>query len=1181
MTPRPPTPQQRRAAAPFHSVWVTANAGTGKTRVLADRVLRLLLEGADPESILGITFTKAAAAEMIGRIEERLATWATTGADEALRAEITELTGTEPSPQRVHHARRLFARVLELPRGLPIMTIHALCGALLRRFPLEAGVVPHFETIDERKAAELMHEARAEVLTRASADGTGPLGRALSRLAVTLAETTLGEALGEVLAQRTRLLRARDALGGLDELIAAIARVLDAKPGVSPHRLVQRACADGEYDAEGLRLLADTFRRGGKKQLDAAEKIAVWLAAAPEDRVRQFERYHSAFLTQKDEPRADIVTDKFRRERPAEAATYAREQARLVRLDDALKAARLAERTEALLRVGLAVIEAYQDKKAREAALDYDDLIERTRRLLAQPGKTEWVLYKIDRRIDHVLVDEAQDTSPTQWEIVETLTAEFFAGLGARHRRRTLFVVGDEKQSIYRFQGADLANFRAVHRRLAGRVRAADLPFAEEVLDRSFRSTRAVLELVDRVFALPEARAGVVEPGTVVRHDTERRNDPGLVELWPLCPPVVEDRAVEPWPLPDQPRFLDEPERRVADAVARTIHGWIASHERLASTGRPIRPGDILILVSRRGRVQELLIRALKRHGVPVAGADRLALGEHIAVKDLIALGRVMLLPEDDLQLACVLKSPLLGLDEDALMALAWDRGPASLMERLRAAAGTEPDRYGEAYERLAGWLRRADFMPPFELFTWILGADGGRKRLLARLGPDALEPIEAFLGQALAYERGHPASLEGFVAWLCTGSQELKRDPEKARDVVRVTTVHGAKGLEAPIVILADAGPHGPAQRGRLLWGDPDGLGLTLPFWRAAKPEREGITARLAEEEETLEADERRRLLYVALTRARDRLYVTGWLPKRDGKESNGANGEPCWHELVRRALAGVESVERHEVDFGRGFAGELLRVRRGVAVAPTEPPPATPPPARPAMPAWALHPAPPEPLTGRPLAPSRLSDDEPPPTSPRGPEGAERFRVGVLVHRLLQLVPDLPPERRAATVARFLAQAAPDLPAETRERLGRRVMAVMAEPDLAPVFAAGARAEQALAGVVDGVAIAGQVDRMAVTDDRVIVVDFKTHRLPPRTAAATPRAYLRQMAAYRALLQRIYPGRAVEAALVWTESLTVTWLPATLLDTHAPAADRGSRTAAFGAAVHDGALTVPGGQP
>ena len=1131
-----PTPAQMAAADPGRSVWVTANAGTGKTRVLTDRVLRLLLARAEPEGILCLTFTKAAAAEMVLRIEQRLSGWVVAD-DKALAAELLDLTGAEPDAAMLGCARRLFAQVLDLPLGLGIMTIHALCGALLRRFPLEAGVAPHFETIDERTAAELLREARAEVL-RLGRDAATPLGQALDLLAVTLADGSITEALDEAVGQRLRLAAAQAAHGGTDGLIAAIHRALDAEPDLEPVELERRACADGEFDAAGLLAAARVLDGGSDADVERGRAIVRWLDLVPEDRLRDLSVYRSCFLTKEGSGRKSLAIKKLSGH-PAIAALH-HEQARLLRLRDRLCGLLCARRTAALLRVALAVVERYEELKGRHAALDYDDLIERANALLARPGKTEWVLFKLDARIDHLLVDEAQDTSPAQWRIILKLTEEFFAGAGARHGQRNLFVVGDEKQSIYSFQGADLANFRRVHALLRERAAAAGQPMQQAVLDRSFRSVAAVLAVVDAVFALPEARAGVLLPDDHLHHEAQRAGLPGRVELWPLAAPAAAESSIEPWSLPDVPRPVDEPERRVAQAIVRTIRGWLDQGEILESTGRPIRPGDVMILLSRRGILQERLVRALKQVGVPAAGADRLALLDSLPVQDLMALGQAVLLPEDDLNLACLLKSPLLGLGEDELFELAHGRGRASLIDRLRGAALRAPERFGAASDRFARWLERADFMPPFEFFTWVLGADGGRRRLLARLGPEAAEPIEAFLAQALAYEQGHPSSLQGFLHWLSLGSEQLKRDPEQARDVVRVVTVHGAKGLEAPIVFLADAGPRQTARHRRLLWSEPEAAGGTtaLPFWRAAAGERPALCEGIEARDAAGELEERRRLLYVALTRARDRLYVTGWLPR----VSTGA--VPSWHELTRLALDSLPDVASLDGAAVCGLPGPVLRLARGDAALPS-PPQQPPTPVAHAPPAWLAFAAEAEPAAERARAPSRADGEE-----PRAAGDSTAIRRGLIVHKLLQLLPDLDPGDRPAAAERAVAAMGEGLaPAERREIVAS-VLGILTHPELAAVFGPGSRAEQALCGTVGGRPVVAQIDRLLIGPEEVLLVDLKSNRHPPMTPDAVPASYLAQLATYRALLRQLHPDRKVRSALLWTSLPRLDLLPDALLD-------------------------------
>ncbi|GBD43594.1 ATP-dependent helicase/nuclease subunit A [bacterium HR40] len=1123
-----PTPEQRRAADPSLSVWVTANAGTGKTRVLSDRVLRLLLAGARPESILCLTFTRAAAAEMTERIEKRLAAWAVEPDDRQLAADIEALVGCPVDSPTLMRARRLFASVLDLPRGLPVTTIHAFAAELLSLFPLEAGVSPHFEVLDPRTRAELDLEARSQVLESVRrARGQGRLAEAIQRLAVWVGERGFGEALHTILEDRLALLAAWARHGGEEGLLEAIRKALDVPLDErEPVEIVAEAAERADFDAPALRAAAEELLRSTTaSDQERGRAILAWLEGQFADPIEAFHAYRRAFLTEEGKDRRRLGTKAIS---AASLRTLAREQARLLRVEERIRCLLAFRRSEALLRVGHALVEAGERLRARRAALDFDDLVERARRLL--DSAVDWVRFKLDARIDHILVDEAQDTSPAQWAIVEKLAEEFFSGEGAKEGPRTLFVVGDEKQSIYGFQGADLATFRAVRARIRQRAQAAGIPFAEVSLTRSFRSTEAVLRLVDAVFARPEARSGVLCAGEALRHDTVRRGEPGLVELWPLAENEEEPSADRSWPLPDEVRARPEAEAQVATAIVRTVRGWLQGGEILESRGRPIAPGDIMVLVRRRGTIQERIVRGLEAAGVPVAGIDRLTLAEHLAVADLLALGRVMLLPEDDYSLACLLKSPLVGLDEEQLFELAHGRGQTSLMERLRARGRRDaPDGpFAQALRRLEEWLRRADFMPPFEFYGWVLGADGGRRRLLERLGPEAEEPIEAFLGQTLAYEEGHPASLRGFLHWFELASGELQRDPGRSPDAVQVLTVHGAKGLEAPIVFLADAGPHAEPRRERLLWASLGGNGERLPFWRLAERERPEKLAAACQAERIADTEEDLRLLYVALTRAADRLYITGWKPRR---EISGV----CWHEHVRRALKDLAEVERWPCHLGPGFRGEILRLRCGAAtLRPTEEPAVQPPPGT-ARPPWLHRPAPVESARLSSIAPSARAPEEPPRTPPRGTEERRLFARGAALHRLFELLPRVAAEEREGTALRLLKLLLPEADARSHLSLWQEVERVLTLPELEAAFAPEARAEQPLCGEIDGVPVVGQVDRFVVRDDEVLLVDFKSHLDPPDRQAIPP-AYRRQLELYGQLLKRLYPGRRIRAALVWT---------------------------------------------
>ena len=732
-----PTAAQSRAADPRTSVWVTANAGTGKTRVLADRVLRLLLDRAPPESILCLTFTRAAAVEMTERIEERLAIWAVAGDEEQLADDLERLEGRRPNAERLAWARGLFATVLDLPQGLLIMTIHAFCASLLRRFPLEAGIPPHFEQVDDRSAAELMAQARAWLLTDApQADPL--LAIALDRLISLMAEATLSDVFGELVTNRRAVQSALQRHGGVDGLEAAIYARLGVDPNLDSRALADRAGTASDIDVAALRMAARCLiDEGSKTDAQHGHWIAEWLALGDDARRQTLETYKRAFMTEKGQGRASVCTKSFAKKFPEHQRALVREQARLVQLEEQIRACLAAERSAAILRVGAALIERYRHIKARHAVLDYDDLIEQAAALLASPSSRDWVLFKLDERLEHLLVDEAQDTSPAQWRIIQSLVEEFGAGEGQHHIQRTLFVVGDEKQSIYSFQGADLENFQAIKARIAERLAPR-----QETLTQSFRTSRAILDLVDAVASDPVIALGLGAQSGEIKHTTSRVDDPGEVLLLPLVPATEQAVVDEPWALPTATQFQPSAEERLALYVAQTIAERLASPEPLASTKKRARASDVIVLVSKRGRIQELIIRALKHLGIAVAGADRLQLTEHIAVQDLIALGHALLLPEDDLNFACLLKSPLLGLGEEELFELAYDRGDRFLVQRLAELAEAPP--FQGVWSLFERWRARATSCPRSSSFvrSWTMPGANASLRAWVRMRRNRSKPF-------------------------------------------------------------------------------------------------------------------------------------------------------------------------------------------------------------------------------------------------------------------------------------------------------------------------------------------------------------------------------------------------------------------------------------------------------
>ncbi len=1127
--------QQRRAYEREASVWVEASAGTGKTTVLTRRVLSLLLAKTAPSRILCLTFTKAAAAEMANRINKTLSEWATSD-DGALAQELVPLIGAMPDADQLDYARQLFARVLDAPGGITIATIHAFCQSLLRRFPLEAGVAPHFEVMDERSSAEALTASREAVLTRAREDHRSPLAEALAEAVQRTHEERFTELLGALAQERARLFQALG--GGIDDFATRLRRLLDLRAGETTATIIAAACREHACDEAGLRAACQAMLAGkGKIDREHGQIIADWLAAGG-DRAARFDEYLRAFFTADgDGPRfARLVAVAVARDQPAVLACLEAEAERLQAIRQRRCAAEIYAATVAIARLGAAMLEEYERHKASRAQLDYDDLVLKTRDLLRRPGIAPWVLFKLDGGLDHILVDEAQDTNPEQWEIVQLIAAEFFAGEGTRDAARTVFAVGDAKQSIYSFQRADPAKFIAMR---AHFEQAAAEAWRRVPLEVSFRSVAAVLAAVDSVFALDAANDGVALDGQIIRHIPRRQGDAGLVELWP---PIKPEKPVPPapWEPPLKQRGAGEPRAHLAQAIAARIKDWLDRGERLEAHDRPIRPSDVMVLVRRRGPFVAELVRYLKQRGVPVAGVDRMILTDQLAVEDMMALAQFLLLPEDDLTLAAVLKGPLFGLSEEELFALAWKR-PGNLWSALREHREEAPS-FRRASDELTQLLAHVDFVPPYELFAEVLSARGGRRAILGRLGPEASDPLDELLAAALAYERTHGVSLQGFLHWLAEGEAEIKRDLDQgARDEVRILTVHGAKGLEAPIVFLPDT-LQMPQQTPPILWHDSGS-----PLWMVARDAPPRAAQAALDAAKRKRDQEYRRLLYVAMTRAADRLYICGWQTKRPPPNGN-------WHAHVAAGLgaAGAAPFDFAQESFSgvAAWSGEGLRLRHEQTGAPGKAiRAANKPAASPLLPDWCWQPPPPEPAPPKPLAPSQPQGQEPPARSPLGDDRGAAFLRGRLVHRLLQSLPAIEPLWRVAAAQRFLALPVHGLAEAEQQAIIGETMAVLNHPDFAPLFGLNSVAEVPVVGLVGGRALSGQIDRLVIEGNSVLIVDYKTIRPVPASLDTVPPLYLEQLSAYRAAIAAVFPDKEIRCALLWTDGpLLMPVPPATL---------------------------------
>ena len=1139
---------QARASDPSASAWVSANAGTGKTEVLVRRVLRLLLAGSEPQRILCLTYTKMAAAEMQNRLLKELAAWATME-DGTLRERLASLLGRAPGDAEAKAARRLFAQTLEAKGGLKIYTIHGFCERLLQRFPLEAEVTPHFAVLDEAEAVRLKGAAFDAVMARAAADRDGPLGQALAKIVAVTVEDYFRKIVDTVLGRRGDLARMMALHEGDPDWTRCEERCLKRLFGlgeeVSEAELTTQLAdvlANSDIDA----LLAALEVNGAESRTDQELRDGLQAARAASGAAR-VAALRPIFLTDKHTPRRSVCSKTLRQAEPRLCAALDIAQGRFDRLATQRAQLACAEASAAVLLLADTIQAEYDRAKQSEAVLDYDDLILKTNVLLSRAGAAAWVLFKIDGGVDHILVDEAQDTNPEQWSIIERLAEEFFAGEGASDTLRTLFAVGDEKQSIYSFQGADPVRFGTVGRRFRAKAMAIEQTWNDVPLTLSFRSTEAVLKAVDAVFNKRPAAEGVIwHDGDIIEHHAFRTGQAGLVELWPVVAEtkIEPAEAFEPWNEDAVPPHAVDV---LCQRIAGQIKAWLDKDEELESEGRKIKAGDILILVRRREPFTAPMIRALKREKIAVAGADRMQLLQQIAVMDLMALADVLLMPEDDLSLAVVLKSPLFGLDDDDLFELAFERR-SSLWNALQAKA-EEKARFTEAAETLSRWLSRVDLAPPYEFFLELLGENGQamRKRMLTRLGPEAAESLDEFLDLALGFDREAPPSLQGFVNAMRSTDVEIKRDMEQKRDEVRIMTVHGAKGLQAPIVFLPDTcmlprrqgasihllARHGvpPEEVGHIVW--PAG-GNALEHIEEAKN-----LARKAELEEY------HRLLYVAMTRARDRLYVCGWSQKETPEKAS-------WYELVDQGLQGL-------LTESAGYDGKpvqrLISKQTAPVKAPCEAEAAA---AAAELPDWATQQAPAE-RSRAILTPSGLGAllgdsaspyPEQPPLGPKALADNRRFARGRLVHTLLQHLPEVAAADREGAARNFVAARGRDLPEEMREEIVSETLAIVQDARFAPLFAPGSLSEVPIVARLGEGDISGQIDRLAVLDDALLVLDYKTNRPPPSVPDEVAPGYIAQLAAYRAALRLMFPERALRAAILWTDGPKLMEIPSTLLD-------------------------------
>ncbi len=1135
--------RQTIASNPKNTVWVSANAGSGKTHVLSERVIRLLLEGVEPSKILCLTYTKTAAAEMINRVFERLSSWVALD-DAALKKALLVIEEREPDTARLRAARTLFARALETPGGLQIQTIHAFCTTILKRFPLEANIIGHFELLDDDTDVLFRKEAKRRIAIEAYHGGDEALSQAFEYALDTAGEHPL-DALMDA------------ALAGPERSALQAFLKLREEGAIAPDVLIQFAGLAADESKDDIlnrawplvnmpvSVMQDVIAGVNAKTGVTIEKFANGLFEALNESnlEARFDLLFPLFLLDDGAPRKP-------KNYKNHVACFEKTTQEIALIKDHVTRRAMIDLSNSAY-VLLSRLTALHTSMKREGGfLDYEDLIEATQRLLQRDQASAWVQFKLDKGIDHVLVDEAQDTSPRQWSIVNTLTADFFAGETAATSERTLFVVGDEKQSIYSFQGARPEVFAQTGRDTATLLKQINRPYEKVTFSLSFRSTPEVLKAVDYVFADTFAVTNLNGKDEATTHESIRTTEHGRVEVWDVIKAdQVEDEG--DWTQPVD--HATAPAVKLANDVANTIKALVTS-EKNPATGEPIRPGDILVLVRKRDKFMHALSKALKDLLVPVAGADRLVLTSHIAILDLLAAARITLQPDDDLSLAALLRSPIFGITDEALTNLASERrGAISLLDRLKERAQTDADLKPITTD-LQRWRDEADFIPVYEFFARILGRDGGRARLIARLGEEASDIIDEFLSYALVAERSGLLGLQAFVEKLTRAAPEIKRETGAERNEVRIMTVHGAKGLEAPYVFLVDPGSKPVSSHHRaplvsfpITMGNREVSGFVwIPKSEFVNTSVEAQNAELSDQQ----LAEYKRLLYVGMTRAEDVLIVCGYCGKNQIKE-------PTWSSMVRSGLDGKEGaiLQPHPVTGNSALyfsLGKSQPIEKSGDEKPT--------PEILAMPDWLDAKLPPLRLPPRPLTPSGLgvaidphaeSNRLSPVFNTAANQSNAALERGSAVHRLLEVLPTLAVDERQAAATRYLSRK---IPSEDHGALIEKIFAILNDAQFADVFSSGSRAEVSIGGQLqlggEKRSISGKIDRVAVTDESVLIVDYKTNRPAPDRPSQVPDSHVAQLALYRAILAPLYPGKIVKVALIYTEGPHFVSLDAARLD-------------------------------
>lgn len=1123
--------QQNKASDPQYSIWTSASAGSGKTTVLVKRLLRMLLNNIEPSKILCITFTNTGAAEMKNRINEKLASW-TVMDDGELKKEIIKLDEKDNIEQKLKTARTLFAKILDNSNDFKILTIHSFCQQIIKRFPLEANIVPNFQILDEISSLELLMQAEKELLKSNNEE----IKKSIQYIFTYINEDQFIELLKQAINQKDNLLYIKSKFYTIQGIIDELQKIFKIDNKKELENIEDEFYENTDFTIinQGIK---DSLNNSDNKFNNKFIKI---ITEYQKDKDLIYD-YINCFLTTDGKITSRLLSKDMQKVFPELHDFILKEAERSYQTKEYINNLTNFEFTSAFLNITYYIFEIYSFLKKQKGCLDYSDLIFETNKLLSnskfnnldgENAFSSWINYKLDEGIDHILIDEAQDTSPLQWDIVRSITTEFFSGQGQKGELdRTIFVVGDEKQSIFSFQGAEPDIFNLTLKDYKYKIEQCGKKFDNIFLNTSFRSLKSVLNVVDEVFAEPYRKNAITKLVDKITHKVAREESAGKVEIWPL----VEEKDIEQektekveknTPLDWQINYTEKIEKsnkqKLAETIANEVYDWFKNGkticDRKLKCSRKLKYSDIMILVRSRDKdFINYLVRQFNKKHIPTMGNDKFDLLNNIISQDIISLLKFLIFNEDDLVLANIVKSPFLNLDEEDLYTLCdyKNENQCSLWTAFQNI-----EKYKNQKIFLEDIIEKSKNTSIYELLLYIFEVQNTKKLFKQRFQYIADEILNEFLNLANEYEKTHNNStILNFISFLENTDLEIKRDMEQKTDEIKILTVHASKGLESPIVILPDTNHTTKTiQRiDEILRYKEEGNDYYIPM---IQKEKTILIEEIKDSMKNKIEEEYLRLLYVAMTRAENELYICDYKRKGESKEN-------CWYSILLNTIQNNKDVKiRHS----KNIEGDILYIGDQdnycniLASCNNQ------------QKNYKIE----EEKINEIIATFSQNKEKTNEIKIINPsiyyqenaiktpiQNSENLENGKLVHKLLEILPNLDSGEWQDIIDIYLRNS------NNKEKITNIVLNILNNQEFNFLFSKNSKAEVPIFAKIDGNIISGKIDRLSIIDDTVYIVDYKNTNTLYNTI---PEKYKIQLNLYKKVLEKIYTDKKIKCYILWT---------------------------------------------